>query len=45
MKIDVINTYIHIISFILKFKKINGGYYSMLIARITLFGFTLKCDL
>ena len=45
MKNDVINIYIHIISFLLKFKKINDGYYSVLIATITLFFFVLRSDL
>ncbi len=31
----VINIYIHIISFLLKFKKNNSGYYSLLIVDIT----------
>ncbi len=44
-KNTLINIYIHIISFLLKFKKINGAYYRVFIATITLLSFVLRSDL
>ncbi len=44
-KNTLINIYIHNISFLLKFKKINGAYYRVFIATITLLSFVLRSDL
>ncbi len=45
IKFIVINIYIHIIIFLLKFKKINDGYYRVLIVTITFLNFVLIYDL